>query len=266
MSIRKIKYWFILILFFSLLSIEINGISSETIKLYDDTVILTQVPPWREHIIGVFLNKGDKIVFNFTVEQTGPWIRTINMYITDKDNFNRRKEFLSWSYLMYKKETTEGNGVFKAPKTEKYYFIFHNSSVFLNKKVRIKMSLEKDEKNPTFSVQTSDTRREHIPLPENRQRIVTIEKKGYYYIPYTLDDEFKVEIYFKTNRPIDFLIMTKYDFDRIKEKGFVAYKKYQNVSDFYDLFTAPIRDVYYFVFINKSSEKINLDYRFSFRK
>ena len=267
MFIRKISYWFVVIfLLISFLSGRVGTASAETIKLYDDTVILTQVGPWTEYVIDVFLNEDDVIKFNFTVEQGGPWVRRIDMWITDKVNFSRRKNLLNWSSLVSKREVTEGGGIFVAPQPGKYYFIFYNPSYFLNKNVSIEMTLIKDEKKPTFSIQTSDTRIESISLPKNRQKSITMGKDYYSYISYTLDDETKVEIYFKADNPIDFLIMTKYDFDKIEEKGFIVYKRYQDISYLYDIFVAPTRDEYYFVFINKSPETVNVDYKLNFSR
>jgi hypothetical protein len=267
MFIRRISCWFVVIfLLISFLSGRVRTASAETIKLYDDTVTLTQVPRWAEYVIDVFLNEGDVIKFNFTVEQGGPWVRRIDMWITDKVNFSRRENSLNWSSLVSKREVTEGDGIFVAPQPGKYYFIFYNPSYFLNKNVSIEMTLIKDEKKPTFSIQTSDTRIESISLPKNRQKSITMEKDYYFYIFYTLDDETKVEIYFKADNPIDFLIMTKYDFDKIEEKGFIAYKRYQDISYLYDIFVAPTRDEYYFVFINKSPETVNVDYKLNFSR
>ena len=265
MFIRRISCWFVVIfLLISFLSGRVRTASAETIELYDNSVILTPFVG-REYIIDVFLHEGDRIVFGFSVEQGSFWVRKVDMFITDKVNFERRRDLREWTSLVSKREVTKGYGDFIAPQLGKYYFIFYNPSL-LNEKVTIKMTLVKDEEKPTFSIQTSDTRSKSVPLSEYRLEGVTLEGHSYYYIPYTLDDESEIEIYFEADHPIDFLIMTKYDFDKREEKGFIAWGKYRDVPLFHNIFIAPTRDVYYFVFSNRSPETVKVDYELTPRE
>jgi hypothetical protein len=101
--VLKISCWLIVIFTLSILLWNTSALAREAIKLYDNTVILTPFVG-EECVIDVFLNEGDRIVFGFSVEQGSFWVRKVDMFITGKANFKRRKDLLEWSSLVYKEE------------------------------------------------------------------------------------------------------------------------------------------------------------------
>ena len=96
------------------------ALAPKMIKLYDDTVILTQVPGWAEHSIDAFLNKGDIVFYRFLVEQGDFVRRDINFYIMDKYNFSCWKSNLNWKAYISKENVTNLDDMFIAPESGEY--------------------------------------------------------------------------------------------------------------------------------------------------
>lgn len=249
------------------------ALAPKMIKLYDDTVILTQVGRWATHSIDTFLNKGDIVFYRFLVEQ-GTFIRRdINFYIMDKYNFSCWKSYLSWKAYIFKKNVTNLDDIFIAPESGRYYFVFYNPSTLFNKKVSIEIKLVKvAEETPMTSVQTSVTREEYIYLPDNWSNTIIIQGMDFYRYDCKLDDDFEIDFRISATQPINFYIMGSYDFEKWLEarqmntEKFAAYKKYQSITQLHDIFIAPIRDKYYFVFENTQSEPVTVYCKFNFSK
>jgi hypothetical protein len=249
------------------------ALAPKMIKLYDDTVILTQVPRWAEHSIDVFLNKGDIVFYRFLVEQGDFVRRDINFYIMDKYNFSCWKSKLNWKAYILRENVTNLDDMFIAPESGKYYLVFYNPSTLFNKKVSIEIKLVKVAKEtPTTSVQTSVTRQENIYLPDNWSNTISIQGMDFYRYGCKLDDNFEIDFRIGATQPINFYIMGSYDFEKWIEarqmniEKFATYKKYQGVTQLHDIFIAPIRDKYYFVFENTQAEPVTVYCKFNFSK
>jgi hypothetical protein len=194
----------------------------------------------------------------------------------DENNFSRWKSNLnSKAYVWIDNEDIENwDDVFTAHKSGEYYFVFYNDSVVF-KKISIKMTLIKSaEENPTTSVQTSTTREKVLPIPSSYSSSgtkLTVLAKDFNFYYWDLDDNFETEIRIGATQPINFYIMGSYDFEKwlearqISMEKFAAYKKYQAITQLHNIFIAPTRDKYYFVFENTQSVPVDIDFNFSFK-